>query len=58
VQESKAAYFERKLGEYDAWRTQVDGRKWNSYKDEWYTTEQQFLYAGMDEFLDWLKDNE
>lgn len=58
MQESKVEYFKRKMDEYSAWRTEVEGRKWDTYKDDWFATERTFFYAGMKEFFDWLKDSE
>ncbi len=61
-EETKAEYFARKIAEYDEAMTKAYGTGWTSQKgewyNEWYITDRGFFYAGLDEFLYWLKDNE
>lgn len=57
-EETKAEYFARKIAEYNEAMTKAYGTGWTSQKDEWYITDQEFFYTGLDEFLYWLKDNE
>ena len=59
---TKAEYFNKKMAEYAAYRKSelnIHGtNEWSEYQDEWYTTDENFFYAGMEEFLGWLEENE
>lgn len=58
MQETKAHYFARKIAEYDEEMTRTRGKEWDTHKAEYYGSEQGFFYSGMDEFMDWLINNE